>query len=302
MANGCATVALLNILMNRHGPSIGKTLQLFKAQTADMSPFLRGWLLESNTNLRQIHNSYARPIELLNSDLFLSNEWEECDGDADKPKSKRRRITSRRKNQDENAGHYKAFVHQGGQVWVLDGLEANPVSLGEATEETWIPIALQGIADKMAVAGDMVNVLAVCQSPIATLRKELLINLKTLAVLHAALPHHEQKVLRNPDRIYADGIDDLTLQKYGLRREQVRTARVDIDVVTTATTNDAKKEAIKLLETKQARIQSEFAQETTAIAREEELCAGRKKDFSPAIHRWVEKLAEREALQGLVGG
>lgn len=302
MANGCATVALLNILMNRAEFPVGKTLQAFKAKTADKPPFLRGWLLESNASLRQIHNSYARTLELLNADLYMANEWEECGGLPEKPKNKRRRTNSRKKNQDENAGHYKAFVHQGGQVWVLDGLESNPVSLGEATEETWIPLALQGIADKMAVAGDMVNVLAVCQSPIAALRKELLVNLKTLAILHAALPDEEQQSLRDPSRIYADEVDDATLSRHGVTRNQLRTARVNIDIVTTATSSSAKKAAIKLLETEQARIQSEFSQEMSAIMREEELCAGRKKDFSPAIHRWVERLAERQALQGLVDG
>lgn len=300
MANGCATVALLNILMNRADVPIGKTLQSFKTQTADKAPFLRGWLLESNAALRQIHNSYARTIELLNADLLIANDWEECDGSADKHKNKRRRTNSRKNNQNESAGHYKAFVHQGGQVWVLDGLEANPVSLGEATEATWIPTALQGISDKMAVAGDMVNVLAVCQSPIAVLRKELLVNLKTLAILHASLPD-EQQSLRNPNRIYADDVEDAILSGYGVSRHQLRTARANIDVVTTATSREAKKEAIKLLETEQARIQSEFSQEMSAIAREEELCAGRKKDYSPVIHRWVEKLAERSVLQGLIG-
>lgn len=301
MSNGCATVALLNILMNRTGIPIGKMLQALKAQTADKSPFLRGWMLESNAAIRQIHNSYARTIELLNADLFIANEWDECDGDADKPKSKRRRLNSSKKNQEESAGHYKAFVHQGGQVWVLDGLEANPVSLGEATEETWIATALQGIAEKMAVAGDMVNVLAVCQSPVAALRKELMVNIKTLAILHASLPDDVQQSLRDPARLYSETIDDTTLHRYGVNRNQMRTARMNANIVTTATSTEARKEAIKLLLTEQARIQSEFAQEMSAISREEELCAGRKKDFSPAIHRWVEKLAERQVLQGLVG-
>lgn len=301
MANGCATVALLNILMNQHSVPIGKTLNTFKAHTAEKSPFLRGWLLESNASVRQIHNSYARTVELLNADLLIANDWEECDGDADKPKSKRRRLNPRKKNPDETAGHYKAFVHQGGQVWVLDGLEADPISLGEATEETWISIALQGIAEKMAVAGDMVNVLAVCRSPIAALRKELLVNLKTLAVLYASLPLDVQSSITNPDRLYIENMNEPMLQKYGVNRNQVRTARVNINVVTNATSTDAKKEAVKLLETEQARIQSEYAQETGVIQREEMLCAGRKKDFSPAINRWVEKLAERQVLQGLVG-
>lgn len=301
MANGCATVALLNILMNRRDVPIGKMLQLFKAQTADKSPFIRGWQLESNASLRQIHNSYARSVELLNSDLLLANDFEECDGDPERPNKRRRTTSSRKKNQQENAGHYKAFVFQGGQVWILDGLEANPVSLGEATLETWIPIALQGIAEKMAVAGEMVNVLAVCHSPIATLRKELCRNIKTLAILYAALPL-DQLPERAPNRIYIDNVTPEILSRYRITRNHVNTARMEVDIVTQATSTDAKKEAIKLLETEQARIQSEFAQEMSTIEREEELCAGRKKDYSPAINRWVEKLAERQILQSLVGG
>lgn len=289
--------------MNHSDVTIGQTLEAFKSQTADKAPILRGWLLDSNGPMRQIHNSYARCVELLNDDLLLSNDWDECDGSPDKRKAKRRKTTgSRKKKRDEDACHYKAFVHQAGQVWILDGLETNPVSLGEATEETWIPLALQGIADKMAVAGDMVNVLAVCQSSVVALRNELCVNVKTVSALRDSLPIEDQPP-KAEGRIYGQDMDDDagTRSKYGLPANWFEKTQPDEDVLASAPTVEEKKTTIRQLETEQTRIQSEFAQEMDVIAREEELCSGRKKDFSPVVHRWAKKLAERSALQGLVG-
>ena len=59
-SNACATVALLNIIMNAHDVELGDKLQEFKAKTADLEPPLRGWLLCNNKWIRMIHNSFAR--------------------------------------------------------------------------------------------------------------------------------------------------------------------------------------------------------------------------------------------------
>lgn len=59
-SNACATVALLNIIMNAQGVELGDRLQEFKTATADLPPPLRGWLLCNNKWIRMIHNSFAR--------------------------------------------------------------------------------------------------------------------------------------------------------------------------------------------------------------------------------------------------
>lgn len=59
-SNACATVALLNIIMNAQNIELGDKLEEFKALTANLAPPLRGWLLCNNKWIRTIHNSLAR--------------------------------------------------------------------------------------------------------------------------------------------------------------------------------------------------------------------------------------------------
>lgn len=58
--NACATLALLNIVMNRECIDIGEKLREFRASTMDLSPPLRGHVLSSNPFIRAIHNSFTR--------------------------------------------------------------------------------------------------------------------------------------------------------------------------------------------------------------------------------------------------
>lgn len=325
MANGCATVTLLNIVMNQPNIILGSNLTTFKSSTTHLGPTMRGWVLETNPSLRQVHNSYARCLEHLNSDLLVSNEYEDCGGwpaeddnnnnnnnNKQKPTvTKRARKTTaaatprKRRRADEDANHYKAFVHVGGQVWVLDGLEADPISLGPATADNWIEIALTGIQARLAAADDMmVNVLAVCQSPTVKLREELLTNIRTLSALRAALPTCARPG-KVDGRLYLDdggsGLDEAALARCGVTRAQLDAAAADASVLDNALIDKNKVMAIRQLQTEQARIQSEYMQEMGDVQRDEEQCSGRKKDFSNAMHRWVKKIAERGALQGLVG-
>lgn len=339
MANGCATLALLNILMNKPDVNLGSDLTAFKATTASLAPPLRGWLLDENPVLRQKHNAYARCLEHLNADLFLSNEHEDCGGWPDedakkktststsatkkrsrKPSSTTTTSRKRRRAAAEDACHYKAFVFSGGQVWVLDGLEDRPASLGPATPETWMLVALGAIQVKVqdaAGADDMrVNVLAVCHAPTAALRAELRANVRTLSCLRASLPAGARPPRCN-GRLYLDAgddgdeddsyrLDDAALEPYGLTLAQLRDEDGENEApaappIADAADDEARRTAVAVLEAEQARIQSEYRQEVGQTAREEERCSGRKKDYGQVVHRWVRKIAGRGSLQGLLG-
>lgn len=331
MANGCATLALLNILMNKPSVQLGASLTEFKAATAPLAPFLRGYLLDSNTSLREVHNAHARRLEHLNSDLLVSNEYEDArgmiDSEDDEATQKKKEAQARKRNTtsankkrarkpaagtsskkkrrvDDDACHYKAFVFAESQVWVLDGLSENPISLGPTDESNWVYLALSAIQAKMLDAGDMVNVLAVCQSPTVALRAELLTNIRTLSSLRNALPEAARPA-KNPARLYLDDDlnDEATLSKYGTTRASLDEAEPDKAVLGNAGDDDAAKiiAVLETLETEQARIQGEYTQEMRDVAHEEERCEGRKRDYGQLLHRWVKKIAERGGLQGLVG-
>lgn len=59
--NACATVALVNILMNVPGITFdAQCLDTLRAATADLRPADRGQKLGESQDIREIHNSSAR--------------------------------------------------------------------------------------------------------------------------------------------------------------------------------------------------------------------------------------------------
>lgn len=58
--NACATIALLNIIMNAKGLHLGERLEKFKKESQDLSPPLRGNMINNSDWIRVAHNSFAR--------------------------------------------------------------------------------------------------------------------------------------------------------------------------------------------------------------------------------------------------
>ncbi|POS76476.1 ubiquitin carboxyl-terminal hydrolase, family 1 [Diaporthe helianthi] len=314
MANGCATVALLNILMNSPGVQLGDKLTDFKKTTQDLPSFQRGYLLESEASMRTIHNAYARRLELLNADLYISNEYDNCNGvpkgdgtpkvgggggGGSKRKNKnQKQPRPKKKKAEDDACHYKAFVPLDGKVWILDGLEWNPVCLGDADADSWIPLAVDGLVKKLDVAGDFASILAICQSPTTSLRRELAVNIKTLSAARAAVPD-DAKFEPAEGRFYLETVNEAQLGHYGVSWEMLDETEPD-NLKLADAKDPLKLDAVRTLETDQARIQSEYNQEMGLIHQVEESCTGRKKNYMPLANKWVEKLAKLGVLEGLL--
>ncbi|CAN8104766.1 unnamed protein product [Discula destructiva] len=340
MANGCATVALINIVMNQPSITLGPTLTAFKAATAPVTPLVRGYRLDSHPLIRQTHNAFARRLEHLNADLCLQNEFDDEGGDPDAAAAKRnsklkrrqpstasnasnKRRTAlnsnnsnnnnntttnnsnahppkRRRKRKSDVCHYKAFLFALNQVWVLDGLEENPVSLGPATDSTWLTLALDGIQAKMADAGELVNVLAVCQAPTRRLRAELTTNIAQLKAAHSALPSSAERPPRQPQTLYGDDEEDeaalapFEISAAELAAEAARVAELAVECEKTTTAT------IYALEARQTELVMAYNMEVMGTEGEAARCEERKEDFGAAIHAWVEKLAAKRALQALV--
>lgn len=58
--NACATVAMLNILLNISDLNLGPNLQNFKDFTTTFTPALRGAEVINFEYVKQIHNSFAK--------------------------------------------------------------------------------------------------------------------------------------------------------------------------------------------------------------------------------------------------
>lgn len=121
---------MLNIAMNCDRLGLGNHLTRFKAATQPLHPAVRGHLLSSDETIRSTHNSFARRIDMLMSDLSLKLEWAEAG-----KKAKRKHANSKRKrkkpaDEDEAAFHFIAYVPMGNDVWELNGMQEKPLKLG----------------------------------------------------------------------------------------------------------------------------------------------------------------------------
>lgn len=132
-SNACATVALLNIIMNAEGVELGDKLREFKEETKDMCTSLRGHYLSSSTFIRTTHNSFTRRMDHLNADLLLENQASEASSKNKKRtvSSKSSRKKKKKANVDSEYGfHFVAYVPAHGYVWELDGLMNKPHKIG----------------------------------------------------------------------------------------------------------------------------------------------------------------------------
>lgn len=129
--NACATVALLNIVMNADNLDLGERLQSFKESTKDLCTALRGHSISSNKFIRKIHNSFTRRMDQLNADLCLENDVSDSMKKTMSRKAGKQKRKSNKTSLEEYGYHFIAYVPFGGFVWELDGLRSNPLELGE---------------------------------------------------------------------------------------------------------------------------------------------------------------------------
>ncbi|CAG8545425.1 4707_t:CDS:10 [Gigaspora margarita] len=125
--NACATLSVLNIVLNCPHLEIDQELKEFKEFTWDLPPATRGFSITNHPTLRQIHNSMARHPE----DSLIVEEPNKNGG-----------------SEDEGGGevyHYIAYVPIDGEVWQLDGLYPHPVSLGKYSNEKLWYDAVRGV-------------------------------------------------------------------------------------------------------------------------------------------------------------
>ncbi|KAL6703466.1 hypothetical protein ACN47E_009640 [Coniothyrium glycines] len=203
--DSCATLAMINILMNSDNTEvdIGEHLSQFKDFTSDFTPFQRGEALDSFEFVKRIHNSFAKTMDILESDKHLSykvkksrnNEPEEI---VKNHGTKRRRAAREATaatddsadNYEENGHHFIAFVPVGTEVWKLDGMDKQPTSMGSfnpAKGETWLTTAGTTIATLMAAGDDDYSVIALTHSPLPSLQKDAATMLTTLHHLETRL-------------------------------------------------------------------------------------------------------------------
>eukprot|EP00038_Savillea_parva_P019777 m.28823 g.28823 ORF g.28823 m.28823 type:complete len:316 (+) comp4549_c0_seq2:169-1116(+) len=126
ITNACATVALINILMNATEVELGEELNDFKAFTSDLPADMKGLAIGNSDTIRTVHNSFAR------QEIFS--------------------ISDPNQKQSEDAFHFLAFVPHNGRLYELDGLNTAPLDHGP-TGDNWYAAASKTLQERIAAFG-----------------------------------------------------------------------------------------------------------------------------------------------------
>ncbi|CAF9920337.1 MAG: hypothetical protein HETSPECPRED_004243 [Heterodermia speciosa] len=181
VSNACASVAMLNIVNNIPTIELGEHLQQFKEFTKELSPALRGDAISNFTFVKEVHNSFARKMDMLNADLHMKTEVT-ARKQSKRPKSG---------NDDEDTGfHFIAYVPIDDNVWKLDGLKRQPQKLGTAKSADWVRKAKPDIEACMSEYEEghiEFAILSLVRDPLLDLLPALAINVRGIQALAAHL-------------------------------------------------------------------------------------------------------------------
>jgi ubiquitin carboxyl-terminal hydrolase L5 len=311
--NSCGTLAMINTVMNSPNIEVGEHLAQFKDFTKDMTPFQRGEAFASFDFVKKIHNSFAKKMDILENDKHLSykvKRAERLKTAPVKPVNKTTTSRSRRRPSadsaatddsaesfEENGHHFIAFVPVGTEVWKLDGLDAQPTSVGSfnpGAGETWLTAASDIVGTLMAAGDDDYGVIALAQSPLSPIRRKASLTINTLAHVDSRLDAH------NPAwRSFVEDSDEPTSPRLLGIEEQLphhpvpASIKVAIDGEASDQLLLRRGALVRELGGLAARIVEEMALE----AGEEEKAAQRRFDTGPAIKVWLEMLAENGWLE-----
>ncbi|PFH57221.1 hypothetical protein XA68_15340 [Ophiocordyceps unilateralis] len=321
--NSCASVALLNIVMNAENVELGEKLQAFKDSTRDLSTPLRGNSISTNGFIRAAHNSFVRRMDQLNADLCLA--WE---ADADNAKGPGKTPAPKRVNKQsttaapkkapkktvkpdvEYSFHFIAYVPAGGFVWELDGMRTKPRRIGALGANQWTDVAAPRIQDRIEDYGESqfgFSLLAVCRSP-------LLVNsgvmASGLAAIHLLRDHFQDdtdfaNALDSQPEVLLLLHDEDYLGEFGLKASDVAVAELPADAEQKMQAEIfGPEEACNLLSELAGEVcvaMAKYREEMQTAGEEADRVAGRQKDYTPALHLWMTKLAELGVLEDVIG-
>ncbi|KAI1090504.1 cysteine proteinase [Rostrohypoxylon terebratum] len=299
-ANACATVALMNIIMNAEDINLGVQLREFRESTKALPSPHRGSELDRNDFIRSVHNSVARRIDLIAEDLALDNKYEE----SFKKKAQKSSRAKRSKANVETNYHYIAYVPKNGQTWELDGLQSKPLRLGPVGDlgGSWLDTASAAIQQRMMRNSEMssYSLLAICQSPLKTLCMELATSLACSRTLQEHFSKDPAWTVPDPNEIFTD----MRPEQRNMTSEHLEKAVLPESFTSRISQPDfdtaAALQSAQELKTEQESLNAQYVAELSAVDEAVETVRGRQRDYTPAIHQWVKALAEKGVLRELI--
>ncbi|PHH59747.1 hypothetical protein CDD81_2615 [Ophiocordyceps australis] len=326
--NSCASVALLNIVMNTHQIQLGPELQAFKHSTQHLSPPMRGHRIGANMFIRTAHNSFARRMDQLNADLCLASEVEENRRAQARKRSVPRK--PRRKESDMTGGsskqlheeqskrhrepdvdyayHFIAYVPARGAVWELDGMRIKPRRIGPLDTNDWTSVAGPRIQERIREYGDQENnfsLLALCRSPLLTLRDKIASNLAAMRLVYSQMKADDNfNNLVAAEELLVHVDSSAQLHEFGLDLACVDAAPIATSVRAQLAqpTFDTEQAfgLYKSFNTATKAAMTKYRDEFLAEAVQEDRVRSRQQDYTPALHCWLTKLAEKGFLEDVI--
>lgn len=148
------------------------------------------------------------------------------------------------------------------------------------------------------------NLLALCKGPLA-------LHSANIAKGIAALRHLHDHVQTWPDLSHFRPKDNFAgeattpgfLSEFQLTLEDVQGTKPPPDLTTMVSTVSTVEEAQTVYDSLKVNIKAtmgEYRAELISMAEDEQRVKGRKKDYGPALHKWVTKLAEKGLLEDMI--
>ncbi|KAL4792312.1 ubiquitin carboxyl-terminal hydrolase [Aspergillus venezuelensis] len=292
--NSCASVALLNIVNNIEGVDLGENLQSFKDFTMPFTPALRGDAINNFEFVKRIHNSFARRMDILNSDLLLKSE------------AASRRNRSKKSGQEEqefDAGfHFIAFVPALGKVWKFDGLERQPQALGEFEPDSdWLDLVKPDICARMAAyAEDQIefSILSLARDPLPGLVDQLASNIRQLQSVSKSMQETNSAEARAMASLPENTLLGPDIS-YQVTLEAIEGKGVSEDDNLQFSADDLAKRTIDLATAQQV-LRGEIREHQQSQRADEEYAAERRFDYGPAIRTWLRLLARKQVIEDMV--
>ena len=260
-------------------------------------------------------NAARRKMDMLNADLLLKNE-------AD---SKMKGKKTQREEDESTAGfHFIAFMPIGKSLWKFDGLERQPMSLGEIPVHTtlhapklissvqgpitgdWLAQATPDIQARMAQYEESqieFAILSLVKDPIIDLLSALAKNVKGLIAAHSRLDtiQPDWKSFTTSESLEDDRQATAHVLTgpdagLGLTKEQISQARITEQLANRLRTGSST-EAMTLrkeLIAAQQGLRMAIQEETQSKYLEEERASARTRDFGAKMQKFARKVKTKE--------
>lgn len=301
---------------------------------------MRGEAVNSAKLIKAVHNTFARKMDMLKADMGMkeeSDKWtkkknrlakleaaKEAARAAGKPtpeiKSKSRGKGKAKASDDAdfdlNDGseddelpvyHYVAFVPIKGELWRLDGMDKNPVNLGEIKTSNWLLNTIENIQTQMQQQqGLEYSLLALVKDPVTIKREELALNIRMLRLaeqrLDAAFKDWREgyKVPTGGVFVTAStlfGVTEEMLDAVVMPEERLKKTISDNNARTLVEWRNREYELQKILQTEVIALEKSCDED---YRKDWEKAEERRHEFGEYIYWHLRKLAERGELEQIV--